>query len=168
MLPVALNPANIAVGLIGAGEGLARRRGTLEQAGITPSELPPDASEGALEALNLLFVAGLDRAASIRLAQTARRAGVLVNVEDMPDLCDFHVPAIVRRGDLLLTVSTGGKAPGLSRILREWLENRFGSEWAARIGDVNAARTGWREEGLAPSQVSHNTSDLVTRKGWLS
>ncbi len=63
--------------------------------------------------------------ASARLAQLARDAGVLVNVEDVPDLCDFHVPAAVRRGDLLLTVSTGGRAPGLSRILREWLETPF-------------------------------------------
>ena len=168
MLPIVLDPAKIAVGLAGAGDGLARRRAMLEQAGITPISVALDAPEGALRALSVLFVAGLDRTRSARLAQFARNAGVLVNVEDVPELCDFHVPATVRRGDLLLTISTGGRAPGLSRILREWLETRFGDEWTARIEDIGSARVAWRDEGLSPSDVSRNTRDLVARKGWLS
>lgn len=168
MLPIVLDPANIAVGLAGAGEGLARRRGTLAEAGIAPLTIGADAPESAIAVLNVLFVAGLDRTASARLAQLARNAGVLVNVEDVPDLCDFHVPATVRRGDLLLTISTGGKAPGLSRILREWLETRFGDEWTARIEDIGSVRAAWRDDGLSPAQVSRNTRELVAKKGWLS
>lgn len=168
MLPIVLDPANIAVGLAGAGEGLAKRRATLAESGIVPLTIGPDAPESAIAVLNILFVAGLDRTASARLAQHARNAGVLVNVEDVPDLCDFHVPATVRRGDLLLTISTGGKAPGLSRILREWLETRFGEEWTARIEDIGSVRAAWRDDGLSPAQVSQNTRDLVAKKGWLS
>lgn len=168
MLPIVLDPAKLAVGLAGAGEGLARRRAMLEQAGVTPLPVAPDAAESALTPLSVLFVAGLDLDRSARLAQFARNAGVLVNVEDVPDLCDFHVPAAVRRGDLVVTVSTGGKAPGLSRILREWLEDRFSGEWTARLGDLSAARSGWREDGLSPNQVSQKTRDLVAKKGWLS
>ena len=50
---------------------------------------------------------------SAALAGRARAQGILVNVEDEPLLCDFHVPATVRRGDLLLTVSSAGRSPGL-------------------------------------------------------
>jgi precorrin-2 dehydrogenase/sirohydrochlorin ferrochelatase len=168
MLPVVLDPAKIVVGLAGTGEGLARRRAMLEQAGIVPPPIAADASGSDLSALTVLFVAGLEPGSSARLAGLARNAGILVNVEDVPALCDFHVPAAVRRGDLVLTVSTGGKAPGLSRILREWLEDRFNGEWTARLNDLGAARTGWREDGVSPREVSQNTRDLVTKKGWLS
>lgn len=168
MLPIVFNPASIAVGLAGAGEGWARRQSLLEQSGIEPRTIAPDATETALKPLTVLFVAGLDPATSTGLAERARKAGVPVNVEDVPDLCDFHVPATVRRGDLLLTVSTGGRAPGLSRILREWLETRFGGEWEARLDDLSTARATWRDNGLTAPQVSQNTRDLVARKGWLS
>lgn len=168
MLPIVFDPATIAVGLAGAGEGWARRKAMLEQAGVSPLTIAPDALQSAILSLTVLFVTGLERPASARLAQLARDAGVLVNVEDVPELCDFHVPATVRRGDLLLTISTGGRAPGLSRILREWLEGRFGAEWTARLEDLGSARATWREDGLSPPQVSQNTRDLVTKRGWLS
>lgn len=168
MLPVVFNPATIAVGLAGAGEGMTRRQVLLERAGVNVRSVPAKASQGALSGLHMLFVAGLGREASFRLVQLARRMGILVNVEDVPEWCDFHVPAVVRRGDLLLTVSTGGKAPGLSRIVREWLEDHFGVEWTARLDDLGSARANWRKEGFAPSDISHKTRDLVSRKGWLS
>jgi precorrin-2 dehydrogenase/sirohydrochlorin ferrochelatase len=168
MLPIVFNPATIAVGLTGAGEGLARRRALLEQAGVSPLPVAPDAAESALSPLNLLFVAGLEASSAARLAGLARKVGVLVNVEDVPELCDFHVPAALRRGDLLLTVSTGGRAPGLSRVVREWLEIRFGEEWAIRLDELGSARAAWRRDGLLPPEVSRKTRDLVTAKGWLA
>jgi precorrin-2 dehydrogenase/sirohydrochlorin ferrochelatase len=120
-----------------------------------------------LAGLSLLFVAGLDQSRAAALAQRARSEGILVNVEDMPELCNFHVPAIVRRGDLAFTVSTNGKAPGLSRLLREKLDGVFGAEWSARTDSIAAARAAWRAEGLAPDAVSRRTRDLVAREGWL-
>jgi len=161
MLPIALDPTVIRVGLIGAGEGLARRRAFLAESGVEAPE------QSAVDGLHLLFVAGLDHARSATLAAEARAKGVLVNVEDVPELCDFHVSAVVRRGDLALTVSTNGRAPGLSRLLREWLARVFGPEWTGRMDDVARARDGWRAEGLAPDEVSHRTRDLVARQGWL-
>ena len=117
--------------------------------------------------LSVLFVAGLDPETSRQLAETARAAGVLVNVEDQPDLCDFHVPASVRRGDLLLTVSTGGQSPGLARLLREELEERFGPEWSARVEELARSRSAWRQSGIDPGSVSARTRALVREKGWL-
>jgi precorrin-2 dehydrogenase/sirohydrochlorin ferrochelatase len=161
VLPIALDPTVIRVGLIGAGEALARRKAFLEESGVEAPE------EGLLVGLHVLFVAGLDLRRSTALAAEARAKGILVNVEDIPALCDFHVPAVVRRGDLALTVSTNGRAPGLSRLLREWLARIFGPEWTGRMDAVARARDGWRAEGLAPDDVSRRTRDLVAQEGWL-
>jgi precorrin-2 dehydrogenase/sirohydrochlorin ferrochelatase len=55
---------------------------------------------------------------------------VLVNVMDDVPNCDFASPAVVRRGELVLAISTGGRSPALARKVREELERRFGAEWA--------------------------------------
>jgi precorrin-2 dehydrogenase/sirohydrochlorin ferrochelatase len=164
LLPIILNAETVRVGLAGAGEGLARRAGLLAESGIEPVAVE---GEGPLPAIGVLFIAGLDEAVAASLARRARLARILVNVEDVPALCDFHVPATVRRGELLLTASTGGRAPGLARQLREWLESRFGPEWIGRMEDVGQAREGWRAGGLAPDDVSRRTRELVSDKGWL-
>lgn len=168
MLPISINPDMVRIGLAGAGEGLARRRAMLAEADVAPVSVGVESSDAALHCLSVLFIARLERAAAAELARRARAGGVLVNVEDAPELCDFHVPAMVRRGALLLTVSTGGRAPGLARRLREWLQRRFGPEWDRHLETVGTARAGWRSEGLAPDQVSQRTRDLVERKGWLT
>jgi precorrin-2 dehydrogenase / sirohydrochlorin ferrochelatase len=74
-----------------------------------------------------------------------RAWGVLVNVMDDPEHCDFAAPAIVRRGDLAIAISTGGRSPALARRLREELEERFGSEWKEIldvVGDVREETLG--------------------------
>jgi precorrin-2 dehydrogenase len=141
-----------------------RRAALLVEAGVIP--LPVD-ENGALPNIRVLFVAGLARPAADALARRARAAGILVNVEDIPELCDFHVPAIVRRGDLVLTASTGGRAPGLARRLREWLEDRFGPEWSSHMEEVSQSRSSWRAEGLSAHDVSDKTRALIAEKGWL-
>ena len=164
MLPILLSPGTVSVGLAGAGEGRVRRAELLAEAGVTA--VPVDGN-GALPALRILFIAGLETAAAAALARRARDAGILVNAEDLPEFCDFHIPAIVRRGDLVLTASTGGRAPGLARRLREWLEDRFGPEWTSRMEDVGQSRASWRAEGLSAHEVSDRTRSLVAEKGWL-
>ena len=163
MLPILLN-RDIKIGLAGRGDARQRRQALLDGARI---KFAPVASADDVKGLAVLFVAGLDDDASATLANAARKAGALVNVEDVPALCDFHVPAIVRRGDLVLTASTGGKAPGLSRQVRAWLETRFGPEWDDHLEDLSAARANWREQGLAPAEVSQRTRDYIAKEGWL-
>lgn len=167
MLPITLNPDALKAGLIGAGDGLARRQALLGGAGVEARLLPPDAPDSTLEGLQLLFVAGLPAQASSRLAARARALGVLVNVEDDPPLCDFHVPGIVRRGDLLLTASTAGRVPGLSRLLREHLAEQFGPEWTERLRELAIARARWRAEGLSPADVSRMIAARIESEGWL-
>ena len=165
MLPVVLNPDTVRIGLAGAGDGLARRAALLAEAGFEPVAV---SLSDVLPPLDVLFVAGLERDSAVRLAAMGRVSGVLVNVEDVPELCDFHVPAILRRGDLLLTASTGGQAPGLARRLREWLAERFPAAWDERVADIGRARAGWRADGLQADEISRRTRALVAEKGWLA
>ena len=167
MLPLVLTPQSLRVGLAGQGEALARRAALLAEAGVEARLLSPDASDALLEPLQLLFVAGLSDGEARLLAGRARALGVLVNVEDVPALCDFHVPALVRRGDLLLTASTGGTVPGLSRALREWLSEMFGPEWTERLRKLAVARARWRSAGFSPAEVSQKVRDLLSESGWL-
>jgi precorrin-2 dehydrogenase len=163
LLPIALNPSALKVGLAGQGEALARRAALLAEAGVEPVLVEGEALDG----LNILLVAGLTTARSARLAHLARGKGILVNVEDVPALCDFHVPAIVRRGDLLLTISTGGKSPGLARMIREWLERKLGLEWSGRLREVSQSREQWRRQGQPPAAVAQRTRDFVEEREWL-
>src|SRR5579864_7762928 len=108
MLPIMLDSFLLHVAVAGAGERLTRRLNMLAAAGVTTpvvfnGRLP---APKEIDAISVFFVAGLGEEESARLAAMARRARVLVNVEDRPALCDFHVPAQVRRGDLCITVST--------------------------------------------------------------
>jgi precorrin-2 dehydrogenase/sirohydrochlorin ferrochelatase len=74
------------------------------------------------------------------IAKAARDRGVLVNVMDDVPNCDFAAPAIVRRGDLVLAISTGGASPAVARKVREDLERRFGSEWAETLAVISEVR----------------------------
>jgi precorrin-2 dehydrogenase/sirohydrochlorin ferrochelatase len=142
-------------------------RACWQEAGVEAQLLSPGASDEVLAPLQLLFIAGLDEGEARHLAGRARGFGVLVNVEDVLPLCDFHVPAIVRRGDLLLTASTGGAAPGLARMLREHLAENFGPEWRDHLRDLAAERARLRSQGLPPAEVSRKVRELVGEKGWL-
>jgi precorrin-2 dehydrogenase/sirohydrochlorin ferrochelatase len=169
MLPIVLSPTAVRIGVAGRGDGLKRRLVLLEEAGAEKVAVFDQSTPAGdhLSQLSVLFVAGLDSDQSRDLAAAARAAHVLVNVEDQPDLCDFHVPASVRRGDLLFTVSTGGQSPGLSRLLREELERRFGPEWSERMDEIARSRSDWRAAGIDPGSVSERTRALVKSRGWL-
>ncbi len=164
MLPIVLNPDLTRIGLIGEGEALARRLSLLAAAGVEPLRLSPDS---AVAGLSLLFVAGLDAAASTAWAGRARAAGVLVNVEDMPGLCDFHIPAILRRGDLVFSVSTHGRSPALARRLRQWLEEQFGPEWDTRLEELGAVRERLRADGIHGGELAQQVHGIIDEKGWL-
>jgi precorrin-2 dehydrogenase/sirohydrochlorin ferrochelatase len=73
----------------------------------------------------------------------------------------------VRRGDLLLTASTGGQSPGLARLLREELEHRFGPEWSGRVEEIARERSAWRADGADANSVAERTRTLVKARGWL-
>ena len=115
--------------------------------------------------LRVLWVAGLPADTAGELAAMARSLRLLVNVEDRPELCDFHSVAEVRRGDLLLTVSTGGASPGLAARIRARLAAEFGAEWSERLDVLREHRVAWRTEGR---DVAALTDALLQANGWLA
>jgi precorrin-2 dehydrogenase / sirohydrochlorin ferrochelatase len=87
----------------------------------------------------LVIVATNSRALNERVYNEAERDGILCNVVDVPEFCDFFYPAIVRRGDLQIAVSTNGQSPSLAQKIRQQLEKQFGhgyAEWVAELGET--------------------------------
>ncbi len=164
MIPLALNPLTARIGLAGAGAPAARRLAALRAAGAEPVLFGADVT---LAGLHVLYVAGLEAAQYEPLAAAARAAGVLVNVEDVPALCDFFSMAEVRRGDLLLTISTGGTAPGLAGVIRRALERLFPPVWAERVAEVASLRAGWRAEGVPMAEAARRIAAMASERCWL-
>jgi precorrin-2 dehydrogenase/sirohydrochlorin ferrochelatase len=118
--------------------------------------------------LHVLWIVDVESARAAELAHFARSLRVLVNVEDVPAYCDFHSVAEIRRGDLLLTVSTGGAAPGLAGSIRRALETCFGPEWAQRVAEIAELRRGWRSENVAMPEAARRIDKLVAERCWLA
>ncbi|MGD9008223.1 MAG: bifunctional precorrin-2 dehydrogenase/sirohydrochlorin ferrochelatase [Desulfobacteraceae bacterium] len=74
----------------------------------------------------------------------------LCNIADQPDLCNFILPAIMRQGDLMITVSTGGKSPAFAKHLRQQLEKDYGPEYGALLQLMGAIRKRLLAEAHAP------------------
>lgn len=186
MLPLALDLSRLPIAVIGRGEVVSKRLALVDEAGagavlvFAPGagqalraaagmrwrDWLPDAA--TLAGVRLVIVAGLDRPEAEAVAVAAKSVGALVNVEDVVDLCDVHLPALVRRGDLTIAVSTGGKSPALARRLRRHLERAFGPEWADRLEELAAVRRQWREQGLTPGEVSRRSDAYLDEKEWLA
>ena len=92
-----------------------------------------------LQGAFLVVVATASRSLNERIYHEAQRLGVLCNVVDVPDLCDFFYPSIVRRGDLQIAVSTAGQSPSLAQKIRQQIEKQFGAAygvWVAELGET--------------------------------
>jgi siroheme synthase-like protein len=88
----------------------------------------------------LVIAHDTDRAERARLGSAARAAGALVNIVDDIPQCDWAMPALVRRGELLLAIGTGGASPALARKLRERFEGEYGPEWAEIVRVLREVR----------------------------
>ena len=186
MFPILIDTASVNIVLIGDGDAAMRRLKLLDEAGAARLDVyarnpAPDYVEAigdrlrgerpggeALEAARVVFIAGLDEGESSLLAAAAREAGALVNTEDRRALCDFHVPSMLRRGDLTLTVSTDGKAPGLARRVKRYLATKFGPEWGERLDEMARQREAWRAEGIGIAELGRRVDAFIEEKGWLS
>jgi precorrin-2 dehydrogenase/sirohydrochlorin ferrochelatase len=96
-------------------------------------------SVGDLDGTLLAIVATASRALNGSIYREAQRRGVLCNVVDDPEYCDFYYPAVVRRGDLQIAISTNGQSPSLAQKLRQQLERQFGpgyARWIAELGET--------------------------------
>jgi len=106
---------------------------------------------GDLHGYALAFVATDDAGVSTEVAREGRDLGVWVNVADDPTHCDFILPSLLRRGELIVAVSTGGSSPALSRAIREELESYFTEDYTILAEIVARVRRELKERSLAPS-----------------
>src|SRR6202171_3787116 len=96
-------------------------------------------SSSDLDGKFLAVVATASRSLNELVYREALRRGVLCNVVDVPEYCDFFYPAVVHRGDLQIAVSTAGQSPSLAQKLRQQLERQFGPEyetWVQQLGET--------------------------------
>jgi siroheme synthase-like protein len=94
-----------------------------------------------LDGAYLCVAASSDPGTRAAIFRAGRARGVLMNVMDDVPHCDFAAPALVRRGDLAIAISTGGRSPALARRLREELSEQFDDTWVELLdllGEIRA------------------------------
>jgi siroheme synthase-like protein len=169
MYPIALDLTRIRIALVGSGPLVMRRFQGLKDAGATQVTLYDDHLPEAHEIrqATVLMVVGLDDETSAVLASIARLQGVLVNVEDKTDLCDFYFTSFIKRGDLTISVSTSGASPTLSQEIRSHLAQLYGEEWAGLVSEIGEQRLEWKRQGLDNKSVSDRTRSFIRERNLL-
>lgn len=142
-LPLFHRIAGAKVVVIGDGEMAAAKRRLIERAGGICCDQTAE--------VRLAFVALENGAEAEAVARRLKASGLLVNVADRPELCDFTLPSVLERGDVLVAVSTGGASAGLAKQLRLRLEAllpaSLGSLAAALKAARGAMRSAWPDAG---------------------
>jgi siroheme synthase-like protein len=149
--PIYLNLKNKRVVVIGGGAVAERKVESLLGTGASITLISPDVTSrlkdlaesnqirleqrvyvpGDCTGATLIFSATDDSLASDAVFEEAAEARALVNTADQPALCDFIMPAVVRRGDIAIAISTGGTSPGLAAQLRQRIAKIIGPEYAS-------------------------------------
>ena len=104
-----------------------------------------------LEGTFIVIAATDDTDTNIRIYEDAERRAMLVNVVDVPPLCNFILPAIVRTGPLAIAISTAGASPALAKRMKRQVSELFGEEYARLAVMLNDAR-GWAKGTLPTYQ----------------
>jgi precorrin-2 dehydrogenase / sirohydrochlorin ferrochelatase len=104
-----------------------------------------------LDGAFLAVAATSDTDVNIAVSEGAERRAMLVNVVDVPPLCNFILPAIVRSGPLAIAISTAGASPALAKRMRDEIGERFGEPYARLAIMLNDAR-GWAKATLPSYQ----------------
>ena len=95
---------------------------------------------GDLDSKFLAVAATASESLNKLIYREAQRRAVLCNVVDVPEFCDFFYPAVVRRGDLQIAISTAGQSPSLAQKIRLQLERQFGEGYAAWVEQLGETR----------------------------
>jgi len=93
----------------------------------------------------------------------AERRGLLCNIADRPKACNFILPSIVNRGDLIIAISTSGKSPAFAKKLRKHLEKEFGDEYAKFLNLMGAIRQKLLSQDHKPEAHKHLFEQLIER-----
>lgn len=170
--PINLRMANKKCIVVGGGTVACRKVKSLLAAGAEVAVLSPELTvelkemqqrnqfnyiarpyrKGDLRGFFLVICATDDSAVNEAVAEEAEAAGILANVVDVPELGNFSVPAQVKRGDLLLTVSTGGKSPVLAKRLRQELAKLYGEEYGEYLNLLDKVRRELKQKLATPKE----------------
>jgi len=96
-----------------------------------------------------------------QISNDAERQNTLCNIADRPEVCNFILPSIVHRGDLVITVSTSGTSPALAKKLRKSLENQFGEEYDHFLKLMGAIRKKLLSQSHQPETHKHLFNHLI-------
>ncbi len=166
--PVCLNLSGKRCVVVGGGQVALRKARTLLEHRADVQVISPDlcpglnhlAEGGQIGVLRRSYQAGDLQDAFLVIAATndyptnravvreARTNGVLVNVVDDAKSSDFIVPSYLRRGDVTIAVSTGGRSPALARKIRTRLEKELGDEYAALALLIDEVRAELKQQGV--------------------
>lgn len=119
-----------------------------------------------LDGMFLVVAATSSREINDLVFREAGRRGVLCNVVDDPDRCDFYYPAVVRRGQLQIAVSTAGSSPALAQRIRRELEQQFGAEYEAWVEQLGEARRELLARRMHPECRRLMLHSLASRKAF--
>ncbi|MDX8152635.1 bifunctional precorrin-2 dehydrogenase/sirohydrochlorin ferrochelatase [Patulibacter brassicae] len=104
-----------------------------------------------LEGKFLVIACTDDTDTNIRIFEDAERRAMLANIVDVPPLCNFILPAIVRTGPLAIAISTAGASPALAKRMKDEISGMFGEEYARLAVILNDTR-GWAKGTLPTYQ----------------
>src|ERR1700676_1071340 len=180
-IPIFLDVAGRECMVVGGGEVAARKVESILEAGarvtvISPRLSPPMAAivacgqvthlarnyqPGDIRGCVLVYAATDDPKLHRELAAEARALGIPLNVVDVPELCTFIAPAVVKRGALQIAISTGGASPAFAARLRRNLEDQFGDEYARTLEVLRAARRRLHACEIDPAVRMRRLKDLA-------
>ena len=130
-----------------------------------------DYSREFISGAALVIGATDDEKTNLVISQDAREKGIPVNIVDDPQKCDFILPSIVERGDLVIAIGTGGNSPALARHLREELESRYGEEYEIFLRIMGSLRLQMVKNAGAgrswfDALISAGILELIQKKDW--
>jgi precorrin-2 dehydrogenase/sirohydrochlorin ferrochelatase len=116
---------------------------------------------GDLDGMFLVIGATDDENLNRQISRDADQLNTLCNIADRPEVCNFILPSIVRRDDLVITISTSGKSPALAKNLRKTLEKQFGEEYGVFLKLMGAIRKKLLNQSHEPEAHKHLFEKLI-------
>ncbi len=99
-----------------------------------------------LEGIDVVIIATADKALNRSVWEQAKAQKILTNVADTPDLCDFYLSSVVKKGDLKIAISSNGKSPTLTKRIREVLEDVLPEEIDELLDKLAEIRDGLKDD----------------------
>ncbi len=179
--PINIDIQNKSCVLIGGGNVAYRKALSLLRAGADIRLISPEINDGVrslvddgavkwidrcyqqgdLQGATLAIVAVDDPAVGKKVSEEATRLNIPINVADIPEQCTFTLSSCIERGDLLVTISTGGKCPAFSRHMRLKLEEIVDDAYGDLLNMLGDAREEMLEAGISSDNCRDSLNKII-------